>query len=271
MALPLGGGGSARRPGQGQWPAASLLGGLSVEPREQMIRLGRPVCFERGERLLREGEYGSHVFLLLSGWYKVLARTKDDREALLAVRAGGDLVGELACFDAQPRVATVVAAVSGSAKLIGRRQFLEFLALYEESARAVMCAVAGKLRWATRRRQDFGSCPVETRVARVLQELARAYGRPCGTGVAIGVSLTQPELAELVGASEPSVHRVLRSLREQGVIETGYRRVLVRHPLALSGIAATDEDTAHPVVPASTSHPTAARTIAPTQPTARLV
>lgn len=271
MALPMGGSGSAQRPGDGHWPAASLLGGLSVEPREQMIRLGRQVRFERGERLLREGEYGSHVFLLLSGWYKVVARTGDHREALLAVRAGGDLVGELACFDAQPRVATVVAAITGSAKLISRQQFLEFLASYEDAAQAVMCAVAGKLRWATRRRQDFGSCPVGTRVARVLQELARAYGQPCTNGVSIGVSLTQPELAELVGASEPSVHRVLRSLREQGVVKTGYRRVLVSDPRELARIAATDEDAAHRVVPASTSHRAAARTIAPTQPTARLV
>ncbi|MFE9993744.1 Crp/Fnr family transcriptional regulator [Streptomyces avermitilis] len=269
MALPMGGGGSAQRPGHGHWPAASLLGGLSEEPREQMIRLGRRVRFERGERLLREGEHGSYVFLLLSGWYKVLARTPDDREALLAVRAGGDLVGELACFDAQPRVATVVAAGRGSAKLIGRQQFLDFLAAYEESAQAVMCAVAGKLRWATRRRQDFGSCPVGTRVARVLLELARAYGRPCATGVSIGVSLTQPELAELVGASEPSVHRVLRSLRERGVVETGYRRVLVKDLPELT--IAADGDAAQRIVPASNSHRVAATTIAPTQARARLV
>jgi CRP-like cAMP-binding protein len=224
-----------------------------------MIRLGRWVHFERGERLLREGEYGSYVFLLLSGWYKVLARTQDDREALSAVRVGGDLVGELACFDAQPRVATVVAAGTGSAKLIGRQQFLDFLAVYEESAQAVMCAVAGKLRWATRRRQDFGSCPVGTRVARVLLELARAYGRPCATGVSIGVALTQPDLAELVGASEPSVHRVLRSFRERGVVETGYRRILVRDLLELT--IAADGDSAQRTVPANT----------PDQPTARLV
>ncbi len=269
MALPMGGGGSAQRRGHGHWPAGSLLGGLSEEPREQMVRLGRRVCFEGGERLLREGEYGSYVFLLLSGWYKVLARTQDDREGLLAVRAGGDLVGELACFDAQPRVATVVAAGTGSAKLIGGQQFLDFLAAYEEPAQAVMCAVAGKLRWATRRRQDFGGCPVGTRVARVLLELARAYGRPCATGISIGVSLTQPELAELVGASEPSVHRVLRSLRKQGVVETGYRQLLVRDLSELTIVA--DGDAAQRTVPASTGHRVAATAIAPTRPTARPV
>ncbi|MEU6548571.1 Crp/Fnr family transcriptional regulator [Streptomyces sp. NPDC046859] len=164
-----------------------------------------------------------------------------------------------------------MATVTGSAKLIGGRQFLDFLASYEESARAVMCAMAGKLRWATRRRQDVGSCPVETRVARVLRELARAYGQDCATGVSIGVSLTQPEPAELIGASEPSGHRVLRSLRRQGVIETGYRRVLVTDAPVLSLIVATDVDTAHRVVPADSNHRIAARTIAPTRPTARLV
>ncbi|MET9692104.1 Crp/Fnr family transcriptional regulator [Streptomyces sp. NPDC006514] len=267
MTLPMGGGGSAQRPGHGHWPAASLLGRLSEEPREQLVRLGREARFERGERLLREGEYGSYVFLLLSGWYKVLARTQDDREGLLAVRAGGDLVGELACFDAQPRVATVVAAGTGSAKLIARQPFLDLLATYEEAAQAVMCTVAGKLRWATRRRQDFGGCPVGTRVARVLLELARAYGHPCATGVSIGVSLTQPELAELVGASEPSVHRELRSLRERGVVETGYRRVLVRDLSVLTIVA--DGDAPQRNVPAGIGHGVAAAAITPTRPTPR--
>ncbi|MCC3769575.1 Crp/Fnr family transcriptional regulator [Streptomyces sp. UNOC14_S4] len=204
-----------------------------------MIALGQPARFTGGERLLREGELGSHVFLLLSGWFKVLARTEDDRDALLAVRAGGDIVGELACFDAQPRVATVVAAGTGAAKRISSQDFLAFLAFHEEAAQAVMRAVAGKLRWATRRRQEFGSCAVPTRVARVLGELARVYGQAGDTGIAIGVSLTQPELAELVGASEPSVHRVLRAFREQEIIETGYRRILVRDFPELSRIAGT--------------------------------
>ncbi|MEU6591601.1 Crp/Fnr family transcriptional regulator [Streptomyces sp. NPDC046881] len=227
------------RSGKNPWPAASLLGELPAPTRDHLVALGRRTHFLGGERLLREGESGSHVFLLLSGWFKVLSMTEDNREALLAVRAGGDIVGELACFDAQPRVATVVASGAGLANRISSRDFLAFLALHDDAAQAVMRAVAGKLRWATRRRQEFGGCAVATRVARVLGELARVYGQVGEAGVAIGVALTQPELAELVGASEPSVHRVLRSLREQAVIETGYRRILVRDVSELSRIAGT--------------------------------
>jgi hypothetical protein len=56
--------GPALRPGEAHWPAAGLLGGPSVETRHEMIGLGRPVRFDGGERLLREGENGSHAFLL---------------------------------------------------------------------------------------------------------------------------------------------------------------------------------------------------------------
>ncbi|MGP3999660.1 Crp/Fnr family transcriptional regulator [Streptomyces sp. 8N706] len=228
------------RPGRDHWPPAGLLGGLSPETRAGMLSLGRPVRFEGGERLLREGEHGSHVFLLLHGWFKVLAATDDGREALMAVRSGGDVVGELACFDAQPRVATVRAVGAGSARLIGRQEFLAFLAVHDDAGQAVMRAVAGKLRWATRRRQEFGGCPISTRVARVLVEMVRVHGQVGSDGISIGAALTQPDLAALVGASEPSVHRTLRSLRQDGTIETGYRRILVRDVGALCRIAGID-------------------------------
>ena len=222
------------------WPASSVLGDLSPGARERFVMLGRLVHFHGGERLLREGELGTEVYLLLKGWFKVLAVMDDAREALLAVRAGGDIVGELACFDAQPRSATVLAVGPGTARLISGQEFLGFLAAEDEATQAVMRAVGGKLRWATRRRQDFGGSGVQTRVARVLAELARSYGRPDGASIAISVSLSQPELATLVGSSEPSVHRVLRSLRQRRIIETGYRRILIRDVPGLGRIAGTD-------------------------------
>ncbi|MCQ4043328.1 Crp/Fnr family transcriptional regulator [Streptantibioticus rubrisoli] len=222
------------------WPASSVLGALSPGARERFITLGRLVHFHGGERLLREGELGTEVYLLLKGWFKVLAVMDDAREALLAVRAGGDIVGELACFDAQPRSATVLAVGPGAARLISRQEFLGFLGAEDEVTQAVMRAVGGKLRWATRRRQDFGGSGVQTRVARVLAELARSYGRQDGSSIAISVSLSQPELATLVGSSEPSVHRVLRSLRQRRIIETGYRRILIRDVPGLGRIAGAD-------------------------------
>ena len=76
-----------------------------------------------------------------------------------------------------------------------------------------------------------------TRLARVLGELGRLYGQPTGNGIEFRYTLTQPELAAMVGASEPSVHKALRQLRTDGIVVTGYRQVVITNPGALDAIS----------------------------------
>ena len=49
--------------------------------------------------------------------------------------------------------------------------------------------------------------------------------------------LTQQELATLVGAAETTVHKVLRELRDEGLLETGYRATVIRKLPRLSQLA----------------------------------
>jgi CRP/FNR family cyclic AMP-dependent transcriptional regulator len=217
--------------------AGSLLATLSGPAAAQLAELGTRRPFAAGEVLLREGELSTHVYLLLGGLVKVTATTPEGGFALLAIRVAGDLVGELAGLDGQPRSATVTAVGSVAARVIAQSVFNDFLNRHANVGVAVSRSVAGKLRWATRRRIDFGSCEVRVRLARVLLELAAAYGERVPAGIRIGVPLTQPELAALVGAAEPTVHQALAVLRRSGVIETGYRSTTVLDLPALRVVA----------------------------------
>lgn len=219
------------------FPRGSFLAGLSRVARIALLDLGVAREFGPERVLLREGDASTHAFLLVDGCVKITGTTPDGQLALLAIRVGGDLVGELAAMDSQPRVATVTTAGRVTARLINQAEFRRFLAGFPDVALAVSSSVGAKLRWATRRRIDFGSREVRIRLARVLLELATSYGIPAGTHVRIGVALTQPELAALVGAAEPTVHRALALLRRQGIVETGYRRVCVCDPARLAGVA----------------------------------
>ena len=62
-----------------------------------------------------------------------------------------------------------------------------------------------------------------------------AYGTR--DGAYISWPLTQPELATLIGAAEPTVHKALRDLRETGVIATGYRRFRINNLEKLRAVA----------------------------------
>lgn len=72
------------------------------------------------------------------------------------------------------------------------------------------------------------------RLARVLSELATLDGRQTTWVIEFGFILTQPELAAMVGASEPSLHKALRQLRDDHLVTTGHRWIVIHDPAALA-------------------------------------
>ena len=118
--------------------------------------------------------------------------------------------------------------------MIRSEEFADYLARDPATAAAVSRSIIAKTRFSTRRRIEIAGSPVAVRVARLLVELDRAYGVDrSGGGRALGMPLTQSELAALVGANDPAVHKALRALRETKVIETGYRRIAILDLAAL--------------------------------------
>ncbi|MEV7041405.1 Crp/Fnr family transcriptional regulator [Amycolatopsis sp. NPDC051061] len=199
-------------------PAATVqaLLGVGVERR-----------FQPGEVLVLEGDLTTHVMVLLSGCVKVTATTADGGRALLAVRLPGELIGELAGLDGGPRSATVTAVGLVNTRVMTQAVFQTFLKEHPDAGVALSRSVAAKLRWATDRRIDFSGYDVPIRVARVLATLVLSHGTRTARGWEIGFPMSQPELAALIGAAEPTVHKSLTELRRKSVLETGYRKMTI--------------------------------------------
>ncbi|WP_372408228.1 Crp/Fnr family transcriptional regulator [Streptomyces luteireticuli] len=229
------------------WPARSLLGMLPEPARQELLGLGTEVRFDAGDVLLSEGAHDRHVLLLLSGFAKVTATLENGQVSLLAVRVGGETVGEMAAVDGVdgvdgddgvPRSATVTACGPMAARVLQPAALRELLMRRPEVGMALTRIVSDRLRWANRRRMEFRGYPVKVRLARLLVEFAAAYGQPeHGGGVVMGCGLTQPELAALTGAAETTVHKGLRELREEGLLETGYRSTTIRDLARLRRVA----------------------------------
>ncbi|GAB2932546.1 hypothetical protein GCM10027280_20270 [Micromonospora polyrhachis] len=180
--------------------------------------------------------------LICQGLAKVTVVTADGRTALLAIRVGGDLVGEMSALNDQPRSATVTTCSPALVRIIHMRQFKPFLAAHPEAAVELAAMVANRLRQSNRHRIDFMSYPVPTRVARIIAEIARTHGRRTPNGLVIDVRLTQPELATICGAAETTVQKALRELRSDGLIDTDYRRITVRDLTGLRMLAQFEVD-----------------------------
>jgi CRP-like cAMP-binding protein len=135
----------------------------------------------------------------------------------------------MAAMDGAPRSATVTACGPLTARVFTDSALLDVLKDCSEIAVALSAMIADRLRWANRRRLDFRGYPAKVRLARLLVELAASYSyRPRTGGTVIGCRLTQPELATMVGAAETTIQKVLRELREEELLETGYRATTIR-------------------------------------------
>jgi CRP/FNR family transcriptional regulator, cyclic AMP receptor protein len=209
------------------WPSGSLLGSLSVPSRDRLLQLGSLVQYPAGKTLIREGDASRFVVVILDGVVKVTGHIHSGRDALLSIRMSGDVVGEFAALDEGPRSASVITCGAVVGRFIKAGEFLDGLRRDPDLSRALSRSVVAKTRAANARRIDFSGCAISTRLYRVLYEIAVTYGTATGNRSVIRWPLTQPELASLASAAEPSVHRVLRELRTKGIIATGYRRITV--------------------------------------------
>jgi CRP/FNR family cyclic AMP-dependent transcriptional regulator len=183
--------------------------------------------YPRGDTLFHHGDEAGSVLLLVSGHVKVAEVTAEGREVILAFPGPGDLVGELAAIDGEPRSGTVRALDDVEALVISGDAFRAFLERRPRVALVLLRTVTGRLRTADRQRVDYAVHDVVGRLALRLVELCDRFGAEEERGVRIGLALTQDELAAWAGASREAVAKAMHLLRNLGWIETDRRRVVV--------------------------------------------
>jgi CRP-like cAMP-binding protein len=68
---------------------------------------------------------------------------------------------------------------------------------------------------------------VEQRVALTLLRLVRQFGKRVEDGVLIDMPLSRQDLAEMTGTNIFNVSRILSSWEQEGVVQTGRKRVVL--------------------------------------------
>jgi len=214
---------------------------LPADLRQQMADLlpsGRTVSYQPRDKIFGEGDDSDHIAIILGGVAKITVSTSNGREALLGLRGVGEIVGELGALYGSPRSATVRALDTVTARLLAASVFRQCLRDNPDALFAVLEAVIGRLRESDRRRLEFAGFDVLDRVSLLLGELARTHGAPSGgTAVAIGLRLSQQEIAGATGASREAVAKALRLLRDRGLVTTSRQKIVVLDPAGLTPVA----------------------------------
>jgi CRP/FNR family transcriptional regulator, nitrogen oxide reductase regulator len=78
---------------------------------------------------------------------------------------------------------------------------------------------------------------VERRVAHALLRLVKQAGRKVERGVEIDFPISRQDIAEMTGTTLHTVSRILSGWEQQGLVESGRQRIVVRDPHKLFGLA----------------------------------
>ncbi|GAA3840372.1 Crp/Fnr family transcriptional regulator [Saccharothrix violaceirubra] len=175
--------------------------------------------------ICHEGDTTGHVLVVLRGLLRVTKARLVGAEKVLAVRGAGDLLGERAAVDGLPRSATVRALGPVRALVVSAASFARLCQRRPRIAWVVLTVVIGRQRDVDRQRVQFSGSATQ-RVAAVLVDMVLHRGI-ADQGA---VSLSQEEIASIAGISRESLVRVLRSLREKGIINTGRKKIDVVSP-----------------------------------------
>jgi len=211
--------------------------GLRAAHLQDILQASRRRQVERNDFFFHQGDPAIDFYLLVQGKAKLTQVTPEGHQMLMRFARPGE------CFGC-------IAALSNAVYTLSCQTVDDCLALawdgdtvarlmehYPRLALNVLEQVAGHYKRLLDRYQELTTARVEQRVARALLRLTRQAGQRAEDGVLIGLPLSREDLAEMTGTTLYTVSRILSGWEQQGLVEAGRKRVLIRHPHALVSIA----------------------------------
>jgi len=228
-----------REPKEGKleldWAAAcrgtcqELFSGVSLGSLAKLEKALLPIGYREGELIFQAGAYAAGIYIVSQGLVQY-GRWVGGRRHILRLVGPGEIIGLTALFmEGQPTRLGYAKALSDTLVAFIERDLILELLPQEPSLALNVC------KWLTREvlfleyKLTRSVCrTIEENVALLLLNLGRKYGIKEERGLYIGVELKRATMADILGISLESLMRVLRRLRERGIVSFEGRKILIR-------------------------------------------
>jgi len=213
---------------------ARLFEGVTAAELETLRGAVRMRSFGKDSHVFREGDPGSHLYLIKSGQVKILRVAAGGGEIVFAVVGAGEIFGELSLFEPDgERSADAVALEPTECALLARDPVLAFLLEHPLLLLRMLTSLVGYIQRKDRAMAEVAFLDIPGRIAQRLVDLAESRGERVGEGVVIRIPLPQRPPAGMVGASRENVNRALHRFVEIGYISQARGTITVLKPTEL--------------------------------------
>ena len=198
----------------------------------------------KGATIFAKGDPGTGLMGVLTGQVKVSVASADGRDIVLNIFHEGEIFGEIALLDGQPRTADATAMSNCELIVIERRDFVPFLSDHPDVTIKFIEILCARLRRTSEQVQDVTFLNLPARLAKTLLLLTADTE---ASATRRKVAITQREISQIIGRSRESTNKQLREWAKRGWVRLERGGVSVLAPDRLASVAA--EGSASPEFP----------------------
>ncbi len=198
---------------------------------ERLVSAFGESLFAGGTFVFRQGDDAARIHVVRTGTVE-LSRVINGRRVALQILRPGDVFGDVSAFLGEPEPFDARAVEDCAILSLDATVLFAMLRTRPQVAHRWIVSLAERMAGLQQRLGDLLAGNLEAQLASVL--LRESTG-------GCAVTLTQDQLAEMLGAARTSVQRVLKQLEAGGLIELGYRRIVVVDSTGLRHIVGVGE------------------------------
>jgi CRP/FNR family cyclic AMP-dependent transcriptional regulator len=213
-----------------------LFGVLSAEVITRLASYAHTKAVRAGSTIFAKGDAGNSLFAVCAGTVKVSNQSSDGKDAIFNLINAGEIFGEIALLDGQPRTADARALTDCELMVIERRDFIPLVKSEPDIALKLIEVLCARLRRTSEQVEDVLFLNLPARLAKTLLSLTKRT-QPAGR-----VKITQREIGQIIGTSRESTNKQLRIWEEHKWLQLERGGVVVLAPDKLGEIAEEGAD-----------------------------
>jgi CRP-like cAMP-binding protein len=214
-------------------PKGSVFAECDDKQLADLLSIGTVQPTRANEEILRQGDEGTSLIVILVGVVRVSMVTPNGREIILDYVEAGGVLGEIAVLDGEPRTASAIAMWPGKLLRLSRSAFEGFIERHPKVAIRLLREMARRLRETDFSIESDRAFTTGPRLARYLNRLTNQKVH----GTRLTRDLSQSELGSFVGISRENINRQLAAWATEGVIELTQGKIRIIDPDYLTQIA----------------------------------
>jgi CRP/FNR family transcriptional regulator, cyclic AMP receptor protein len=205
----------------------NLFSSLSDESKMELHRITTMQELAKNESIYFANEPSNSIFFLKTGRVKIVKYTAEGNESIIALISPGEIFGEMAFIDDQPRTDYALTIEPALICAINKEDLSKFIEKNPSLNLKMTKLIGLKLKSFSERIEDLVFKDANQRVISFLIRSADKFGKKVGDQIFVKPFLKHQDIAELTACSRQTVNYILTGLRDKGIISFDRKKLII--------------------------------------------